>query len=457
VSKARDDETSTTTQEQRIRAYCDGQGLELVEVVIDNGRSAFKASRANRPGLRRALQLVEAGAADVMVCWKIDRVARNTRDLLNLIHDLKTNGAAFASVTEQFDTSTAFGEVVVTIIGALAQMESQQKSERIESWQDHRRDTLATPTGPRPFGYRRERNALIVDKAEAAVIRQWAKAILAGGSVKALAASSESHRKVGRTFTQRGIVRILTGPTIAALREIDGDAASSTVTRRPDGPRDPNATFVDCSDTWKPILDRPTWEALRDILLDPARRTNPGGGRRWLLPGLISCGRPGCDGKLRAKGHPRGMRYTCYRCDLSIGMADTDEVVEKAVLNSLDQRAWRRLRARGLRPTDRAALERQLAGLAHRFADGELTEAEWDILREGITRRLEQSDMAEPLRLPNVNDPRKEWPTMNLDGRRLLIAAVAPRIVVLPATHRRSFDEARIVFADDAGEASAAS
>jgi DNA invertase Pin-like site-specific DNA recombinase len=419
ISKDREGETSTATQEERIRAHCDAQGWELVDVIVEPGRSAYKASRSARPGMRKVMRLVEAGAADVVAVWKLDRAARNTADLLEFVTDLADHGAAFVSVTESFDTTKAVGKMLLTILSALAEMESATKSERITAWQEHRAATGATPTGPRPYGYRRERNRLIVDEDEAAQVKDAAAAVLAGESLRSIA--SRMTRTDGEPFTRRGLVAILTGPTIAGLRRT-------------------GETFLPARD-WKPILDRATWDEVRAVLLEPGRRTGPGPARRWLLSGIAECGR--CGTPMQAKPHAAGPRYSCPACHLSIAVEPTDAIVEAGLLALLNPKTWRRLRRRG-QHSDTATFEAELLDLAQAHADGEVTTEEWRIMRAGIVQRLEDA-AAEPAPLPSVDDVRAAWPDLPIDARRLVVAAATERLAIAPAASGLArFDPSRI-------------
>src|SRR4051812_18529055 len=89
ISRDREDETSTTTQREAIEAYCKAHGWNLIDVVVEPGRSAFKANRGSRPGFNKAMSMIAAGAADTFVVWKLDRAARNSRDLENFLHELE--------------------------------------------------------------------------------------------------------------------------------------------------------------------------------------------------------------------------------------------------------------------------------------------------------------------------------------------------------------------------------
>ena len=81
-----------------------------------------------RDGLRRLTAIMRAG--DILVIWRFDRLARNARDLLTLTDDLTARGIRFKSIKEGVDTSTPAGKLMLTMIGAMAQFESDVNSER---------------------------------------------------------------------------------------------------------------------------------------------------------------------------------------------------------------------------------------------------------------------------------------------------------------------------------------
>ncbi|MBS0315627.1 MAG: recombinase family protein [Proteobacteria bacterium] len=87
--------------------------------------------RRSRPGRARPRYGLRALAAgDVLVVWKLDRLARSLRDLLQLLEGLERLGASFRSLTEPIDTSSALGEFVLQILGAVAQFERALIRER---------------------------------------------------------------------------------------------------------------------------------------------------------------------------------------------------------------------------------------------------------------------------------------------------------------------------------------
>jgi DNA invertase Pin-like site-specific DNA recombinase len=92
-------------------------------------REKVSAATAERPQLRRAIAALDAG--DVLMVTSTDRLARNTRDLLNILHAVKEAGAGFRSIAEPMvDTTSQFAEVVIAVLGIAASYERQRITER---------------------------------------------------------------------------------------------------------------------------------------------------------------------------------------------------------------------------------------------------------------------------------------------------------------------------------------
>lgn len=426
ISKDRDNETSTESQEASIREWAHRHGHELVAVLVDKGRSAYKLEWRKRPATRKAVAMVEAGAADGVVSWKIDRACRNTRDCLELIDVLQGYGGDYASVTEPFDTSTPTGKMTLTVIAAMAELESATKADRSTEWHASRRKVGATPTGPRPYGYQREKNRMIVDAAEAAVVKRMAAAVLAGESLHSIVRGLNDDgvpSKLGRPWNRRGVHAILTGPSIAALREVAP------------GRYEP-------SDAWEPIVDRDTWDELRAVLLDPRRRNGPGPTRRWLLTGVAVCIRHP-DTPMVVKTNHDGPRYSCPVCHQSAAAPKVEEAFTTQLLGVLDDRSWRKLQGRG-RHVDTTALEAERDVLGDMFDAGEIDANEYRARLAAWRERVETAN-SEPVPLPKVASLRREWDGLDVKAKRLVVEAVATGVVIAEATRGANrFDNGRV-------------
>lgn len=116
-----------STSEQETRAQLSALRHAGVRRVFHEKASGV----GPRPQLRRAMEAMQSG--DVLVVWKLDRLARSLKDLLQLLEALEHLGCSFRSLTEPVDTSSALGELVVQILGAVAQFERRLIWERCEA------------------------------------------------------------------------------------------------------------------------------------------------------------------------------------------------------------------------------------------------------------------------------------------------------------------------------------
>lgn len=92
-------------------------------------REKISGTSAERPQLKRAIGALDPG--DVLMVTATDRLARNTRDLLNTLHMVKEAGAGFRSIAEpMLDTTSQLAEVVIAVLGVAASWERQRIIER---------------------------------------------------------------------------------------------------------------------------------------------------------------------------------------------------------------------------------------------------------------------------------------------------------------------------------------
>jgi len=110
------------------RVSGDGQSLEAqLDELKDAGcRRVFREKVSGARSDRRELAKVMAklGSDDTLVVSRLDRLARSSRDLLNILHDVTANGATFRSINDPWvNTSTPHGKLMVTVLGGLAEFE----------------------------------------------------------------------------------------------------------------------------------------------------------------------------------------------------------------------------------------------------------------------------------------------------------------------------------------------
>lgn len=134
VSQEREDMISPELQETAIRDHCLRSGYELGEIITDLDLSGRFWKRRQ---VERAIGMIESGEAQVIVVWKMSRVARNRLDWNIALDRVETVGGRLESATEPIDTTTSSGRFSRGILAELAAFESERAGEQ---WQEtHRR------------------------------------------------------------------------------------------------------------------------------------------------------------------------------------------------------------------------------------------------------------------------------------------------------------------------------
>lgn len=175
---------SLSAQEEKIQTYASLKGLDLIDVIRDEGASG---KDLNRPGLQQLLQMVQAEEAEALIVYKLDRLTRNTSDLLYLVEQVfKQGNTRFFSITEEIDTSSAMGKFFLTIIGAMAQMEREVISERVKTALQYKKQQ-GHSLGLVPYGSQRIDGKLEKEPEEQKILRRMKRWRREGLSYKAIA------------------------------------------------------------------------------------------------------------------------------------------------------------------------------------------------------------------------------------------------------------------------------
>ena len=113
-----------------IRELARTRDLDLLNEYVDKGISGAKD---RRPALDEMIKAARLGKFKLLIIYSIDRLARDTRHLLNLINELSHYGVSLVSLRESIDFSTPIGQATLTIFGAVAELEKNIISERIKN------------------------------------------------------------------------------------------------------------------------------------------------------------------------------------------------------------------------------------------------------------------------------------------------------------------------------------
>src|SRR5215831_14141348 len=122
---------SLDAQRESAEAFIRSQAHEgwtcLPDRYDDGG---FTGGNMERPGLQRLLADIEAGRIDCVVVYKVDRLSRSLLDFARMMETFETHKVSFVSVTQQFNTATSMGRLVLNVLLSFAQFEREIISER---------------------------------------------------------------------------------------------------------------------------------------------------------------------------------------------------------------------------------------------------------------------------------------------------------------------------------------
>ncbi len=141
-------------------------GWSLVRSFVDQASGAT----LERPALAQALAEARARRYDLLLVYRVDRLARSVRGLAQVLEDLEGAGTAFRSATEPFDTTTPAGRMMVQLLAVVAEFERAVIIDRVIAGMERKAARGEWVAGARPFGYRIHDSRLVPDETEAALV-----------------------------------------------------------------------------------------------------------------------------------------------------------------------------------------------------------------------------------------------------------------------------------------------
>lgn len=212
TDKQADKAVSLDAQRAKVAAYAALYDLDVVEVIVDAGVSA---KSLDRPGLARALEMLRKGTGEALLVVKLDRLTRSVRDLGDLVERYFALGkSALLSVSEQVDTRTASGRMVLNIMATISQWERECIGERTAAAMQHKASVGEYIGGEPPYGYRvaADRVRLVPVDGELAVLSEARRLRAAGLSLRAVARELDARgirSRVARAFSAAQIRRMV--------------------------------------------------------------------------------------------------------------------------------------------------------------------------------------------------------------------------------------------------------
>lgn len=421
-------------QETDARALAERLGWTVGEVFVENDTSAYKrrkvqladgstAMRVERPEFRRLLAALADGDADGLIAYHLDRVARDPRDLEDLIDVVERRSVPVESVTGSLRLASDADVTMARIGVAIANQSSRDAARRIR----RKHDELAAEGkyaggGARRYGY--EPDGVTVVPAEAAVIRECASRVVAGESVTSLCRDLDRRRirpVKADGWSSKTLGDLLRSPRVAGLRVHRGEVVGQAA--------------------WPAILDRDTWEAVVAVMHGRSAGKGKPALVRWLNQ-VLFCGR--C-------GHPltgahtanKSYRYWCHYmyggCGrIAINGPGAEAEVRRQVLEYLarpdvvsELAAQSSQASSGRVREELAEDEEQLRQLSRLWGDKRITLDEFAEARKVIAARIEVAQRVLLTQAPPhirrvfaAEDHEKAWGALSADAKRELVTTL---------------------------------
>ena len=208
TDKQADAGVSLDAQRAKVEQYAALYDLDLVAVKVDAGESA---KSLDRPALREAFAMLDAGEADALLVVKLDRLTRSVRDLGESVERFFSKDVALLSVSEQIDTRTAGGRLVLNVLASVSQWEREVIGERTSVAMRHMQSEGRYIGGNVPYGFHLVDGELVEHDAEQEVIAEARKLRTAGLSLRAVAERLSKRgfkTRSGRAFIHTQVARI---------------------------------------------------------------------------------------------------------------------------------------------------------------------------------------------------------------------------------------------------------
>ncbi|MBB1482350.1 recombinase family protein [Tessaracoccus sp. MC1865] len=291
------------------------RGWRVVGEFVDNSISASDAKK-NRPGYNALVNAYDAEQFDTLVCWDLDRLTRQPRQLEDWIDRAESRGLVLVTANGEADLGTDGGRMYARIKAAVARAEIERKGARQSRAQRQRAELGRPPAGVRLTGYTRH-GEIVPEEAE--LVRRIFDRFTAGdtlqGIARGLAAEGHTARRGGR-WSPSSVSSILKNARYAGRSIISGEVVGEA--------------------NWPAIVPAEQFDAVQVKLSDPRRKSNHGDtARKFIGSGVYWCT---CGLRIRTSGGMKSShRYTCrHACYYRTGV-DVDAYVLAVVRERLSR------------------------------------------------------------------------------------------------------------------------
>lgn len=232
VSSASDDQlNSFAAQNKYYTSLISGkENWTMVDIYADEGITGTSIEK--REDFKRMLSDCRKGKIDRVLVKSISRFARNTKECLEAIRELKTMGVSIYFEKENIDTATMSGEMMTALFASFAQAESESISGNMRWSYQKRMQEGSFNTCRAPYGYRLENGTLVIHEDEAKIVRYIFEEYLQGGQTRAIAKQLALYDSGGKVWNHKSVEYILRNERYAGNALLQKRYSSDTLPRK---------------------------------------------------------------------------------------------------------------------------------------------------------------------------------------------------------------------------------
>jgi site-specific DNA recombinase len=445
---------SPEVHETRARAYATAKGWDAVEIYDLAGLKGWSGKTIKEhPQTKRMLADIRRGHITGLIFSKLARLARNTRELLELADEFRSLQVDMISLQESIDTSTPSGRFFFTLLAAMGQWEREETTDRINSSILIRAKLGKLPNRSVPYGYTVVEGQMELHPEEAPIRREVYELFLQHRrkfTVARILNEKGYRTRKGRLWEEIQIKDMLTDSSAKGVYFFNKEKRTGSWKGVPK----PESEWgrIDCP----PIVSEAVWSEANRILEETRRA--------WKQPGrlpsqpfskLAWCG---CGGKMYARTD--SPKYLCRKCNNKIAIVDLENVFHqklKGFFSEPEQMATR------LRQSEETLKEKEALVAVHQqtiqkirdemkqthrlYVEGNITSQGFGEFYKPAEERLNQL-MAELPKLEGEVDAMRvnqistedvfseadtlynRWPTMTVDDRRQIAETLCEKITI---------------------------
>jgi site-specific DNA recombinase len=333
--QVRRDNNSLETQEE----YCDRyialheiDGYYKVKTISDPG---YSAGSLKRPGVQELIREIKSGTIDMVVIYKLDRLSRSIGDFYELWSLMEEHKVGFVSATQQFDTTSALGRVMLNILMSFAQFEREMTCQRLTEKFEMEAREGRKHSGMTPFGYDVDKanHSIVPNEEESAHVREMYRLVT---ELKSSAAVAKAMNAKGlRTKTHLFLWKGETTPTSVGNRPWTSNKIQKLISNPLYKSIRLSTDGTEYKGVWTAVVSIAQWKAANESM----KSARPRHGIRsslntgdLALKGLLYCGHCGFAMTPKRGGSPdgAGRQRAYYTCQ---------EVIRQGVHSDCDVRS----------------------------------------------------------------------------------------------------------------------